>query len=65
MFCMHACFQCTTRLTVLNADKLHPHLHNVAYTSMQYMELITSYDDDTVEALPTRIKAAMMRSGQW
>jgi hypothetical protein len=29
------------------------------------MECITSYDDETVEALPTRIKAAMMRSGQW
>lgn len=43
---------------IARKDKLWPAIQ-------EYMELITNYDDETVEALPTRIKAAMMRSGQW
>ena len=52
-------------VSVLHADSKHTRVQNTACMCLQYMELITNYDDETVEALPTRIKAAMMRSGQW
>jgi hypothetical protein len=58
--CMHSC----ATSDVLYPDDTHAHTHT-ACMYVQYMECITSYDDETVEALPTRIKAAMMRSGQW